>query len=258
MGPKKIVCLTEETVETLYLLGEQDRIAGISAFVERPEGAKKAHPVVTTFTHSNIKKIQEVEPDLVIGFSDIQKDIAKELVGAGLNVWVTNQRSLEEILESILNLCRLIGRGKDGDQLVESYRQKLSSIKEKFKNNHFTFYAEEWDEPTICGIRWFSELLEAFGGEDIFKDKSLNGSLAKDRFVTFEEVAKKNPDWFFACWCGKPVEMDAIKSRPGHDKINATKNNRIIELDPAIFLQPGPALFESGLDQIEQLLENSN
>jgi iron complex transport system substrate-binding protein len=254
--PKKIICLTEEPVETLYLLGESQRIAGVSVFVQRPPEAKKEKPIVSAFTHANLEKILAIKPDLVIGHSDIQKDIARELIAAGIDVWISNHRSLEQVLDYIVRLGSLVGRFQDAQSLVNRYQLKMERIQEKFakRDNPVRVYLEEWDEPMICGIRWFSELVQLFGVTDIFSEKSCPGSLAKNRFVSWEQVLAADPHYFFACWYGKKVDFDSIKNRPGAASLTALRSRRIHELDPSLFLQPGPALFEGGIDVLERLL----
>lgn len=252
--PSKIICLTEETVESLYLLGRQELIIGVSQYVERPIEAKKL-PVVSQFLRSDVEQIVSLNPDLVIGFSDIQKNIASELIGRGLNVLVTNQRSLTEILNNILLLGRIIGEESRAQDLVESFRTKL----EKFKrlSEEFPYrprvYFEEWDKPQFSGIKWVSELIYACGGQNIFEDRT--GPLAREREVTNEEVVARNPDIIFGCWCGKPVKLDSFAKRTGFEKVAAIQKGHVWELSPAIFLQPGPALFVDGLDQMFEKIQ---
>jgi iron complex transport system substrate-binding protein len=255
--PSKIICLTEETVETLYLLGRSDLIAGVSKFVERPPGAKLNHPIVSQFVRSDIEQILSLRPDLVMGFSDIQKDIARELVGLGLNVFVTNQRSLQEILDQILLLGRMIGEEERATRLVAEFSHKLEDYRQKSKGKApVKVYFEEWDHPRLSCIQWVSELIEATGGVNIFKHKT--GSLAKERAVSDEEVVALNPDVIIGCWCGKKVETDSFAKRPGYQDVNAIKHQQVFEVDPAIFLQPGPALFVDGLSQMFSLLTTKN
>ncbi len=246
---KRIICLTEETVETLYLLGRQELIAGVSQYVERPPEAK-THPIVSQFIRSDIEQIVALKPDLVIGFSDLQKDIASLLIGRGLSVLVTNQRSLNEILNNILLLGRIIGEGDKALKLVQGFQSKLAHFKQE--SAHFNYrpkvYFEEWDKPHYSGIQWVSELIDAVGGENIFKHKS--GAMARDREVQDHEIIALNPDIIFGCWCGKKVNVDSFAKRPGYQAVTAIKKNQVFELDPAIFLQPGPALFVDGLDQL--------
>ncbi|MFT6070068.1 MAG: iron complex transport system substrate-binding protein [Bacteriovoracaceae bacterium] len=248
--PERIICLTEESVETLFHLGEEHRIVGVSAYVERPVEAKKIKKV-SAFTSANIGKILELKPDLVLGFSDIQKDIARDLIGAGINVYFANHRSLEEILNYILCLGSLVGKKEEALELISTLEKNLLKASEfsKTLSRKPRVYIEEWDEPMISGIKWFSELIEACGGVDIFSQKSQQ-SLAPDRIVSNKDVISSNPDFIFGCWCGKKVDIDQIKSREGYLNIEAVKNNRVFELDPAIFLQPGPAPFIDGIPKI--------
>ena len=252
--PSRIICLTEETVETLYLLGRSDLIAGVSKYVERPPEAKTNHPQVSQFIRSDIEQIITLAPDLIIGFSDIQKDIARELIGRGLNVFVTNQRSLVEILNQILLLGRMVGEETKAMALVQGFREKLENQRKiSAQRPKVRVYFEEWDHPRLSGIQWVSELIEACGGENIFKHKT--GSLAAQREVNDEEVVALNPDLIIGCWCGKKVKVESFAGRPNYSQINAIKNNHVIEVDPAIYLQPGPALFVDGLSQMSALIE---
>jgi iron complex transport system substrate-binding protein len=241
----RIICLTEETVETLYLLGRQDLIIGVSEYVKRPAEAKK-HPVVTQFIRSDIDQIQALKPDLVIGFSDLQKDIASQLIGRGLNVFVTNQRTLKEILNNILLLGRLIGEEEKALRLIKQFQEKLHFYQNKIYKNPPKVYFEEWDHPRYSCIGWVSELIEATGGINIFSHKS--GPMARDREVTDQEIIAADPDIIFGCWCGKSVNLESFEKR--YPSVSAVKNRHLWELDPAIFLQPGPALFVDGLDQM--------
>lgn len=254
--PAKIICLTEESVETLYLLGRSDLIQGVSQYVERPPEAKK-HPQVSQFIRSDIDHIVEMKPDLVIGFSDIQKDIARDLIAQGLNVLVTNQRSLEEILQQILLLGRIIQEEKKATLLVDSFRRKLEAIQKKAHvlPRKPRVYFEEWDHPRLSAIRWVSELIEVSGGQNIFHDRI--GSLAKEREVQDHEVVERRPDIIFGCWCGKKVKIESFAAREGYSLVPAVTNNLIWELPPAIFLQPGPALFVDGLDQMFEYIQKS-
>lgn len=250
--PKRIVCLTEESVEILYAIGAQDLIVGVSNYVERPPEAKKL-PQVSMFIKSQYDKIDELKPDLVLGFSDIQQDIAKELIARGHNVYIANHRSIEEILSYTQILCSMIGRQSLGEKLVQKLRDNIKNYTIK-RADPPKIYFEEWDEPMITAIRWVSDIIEICGGKDIFREKS-TGSLARERFVTSEDVIERNPDIIFGCWCGKRVRIEKIKVRPGWDKVNAIKNNMVFELDPAIFLQPGPAPILDGLRILNEYFE---
>ncbi len=248
--------MTEESVETLYLLGKEDLIVGVSAFVKRPPESRKKK-TISAFTHANIKKIVELKPDLILGFSDIQKDIASELIGLGFNVFIANHRSLNETLDYIINLGSLVGERDKALRLVHSYEELIETMREESSKLSVRpkVYLEEWDEPMICGIQWFSEIAEVCGGIDICSLES-RGSLAKDRFVSKEFVSQKNPDIILASWCGKKVDLKSFEKRLGWSDINAVKSGHIYELEPEIFLQPGPALFESGLELLSGIIKN--
>jgi iron complex transport system substrate-binding protein len=251
--PSKIICLTEETVETLYLLGRSDLIQGVSEYVERPARARARHPVVTQFIRSDLQQIMDLKPDLVIGFSDIQKDIARELIGRGLNVFVTNQRSLRQILDQMILLGRLVGEESKAQVLVRDFEAKLHETQQKRRGSRpIKVYFEEWDHPRLSCIQWVSELIEACGGVNIFAHKT--GSLASERSVLDEEIVEHNPDVIIGCWCGKNVKTESFQTRPGYSQITAIQKQQVYEVDPAIFLQPGPALFVDGLDQLSALL----
>lgn len=245
----RIICLTEESVETLYLLGKEGSIIGVSEYVERPVEATLL-PKVTQFVRSNIEEIVNLKPTLVMGFSDIQKDIASQLIGRGLNVFVTNQRTISEILSYIEMLGRLVGEETKAKAIVQDFRARIEHMKKKAATlpKRPKVYFEEWDHPRLSGITWVSELIEICGGENVFKDKS--GCLARDREVNDELIREKAPDIIFGCWCGKPVKIEKISGRKGYEAIPAVKNNFIWELPPAVFLQPGPSLFLDGLDQM--------
>lgn len=254
-GPNRIVCLTEEAAETLYLIGEERRIVGVSAFAVRPQeiASKKR---VCAFTTANVAKIKELEPDLVIGYSDIQKDIARDLIEAGLNVWISNHRSLEEVLGYINMVSSLVGKSAEGEKLVQSFRGKIAATNEHASKRKVRprVYLEEWHDPMISGIRYFSEIVEVCGGVDIFKEKS-HGFKASERFVSDSEVIAANPEMILASWCGKKVDFSHFPKREGWSEISALKNQRIFELDSSIILQPGPALFIDGLDLISKHLD---
>ena len=246
--PSKIICLTEESVETLFLLGEEHRIAGVSAFVKRPSQAQQL-PKVSFFTSSNYPKILAHKPDLILGHSDIQKDIARDLIELGQNVFIANHRSIEEIFNYIHMLGRLTGAEEVSSLLLSRLESKIDEAKEFAKTlpRRPKVYFEEWDDPLISAINWVSEIIELCGGEDVFSHNS-KGILAKDRFVSHEEVIEAKPDIIFGCWCGKKVKLEAIKNREGYSDIPAIKNNKVFELAPEIFLQPGPAPILDGID----------
>ena len=256
--PQRIVCLTEETTETLYLLEQQHRIVGISGFTVRPPEARKEKPKVSAFTSAKIDKILALDPDLIIGFSDLQADIAAELIRQGKNVWLLNHRSVEEILSMILTLGAMVGSSTAASELVEGWINKISRIqasKDPVQRKPRVYF-EEWDEPMISGIRWVSELVEIAGGEDCFKELSVE-SLGKNRIIADPaQVIKRNPDIIIGSWCGKKFRPEKVAARPGWDQISAVKNGQLHEIKSPKILQPGPAALSDGLDELVQIITN--
>lgn len=254
--PERIVCLTEETTETLYLLGEQDRIVGISGFTVRPPEARRDKPKVSAFTSAKTDRIMDLQPDLVIGFSDLQADIAAELIRLGANVLVMNHRSVQEILNMILTLSSMVGAHEKGRVLVEGYATRLTDAK-KLANNlpcRPRVYFEEWDEPMISAIRWVSELIGYAGGADCFSELGLM-SHGKDRIIAnSQSVIDANPDIIIGSWCGKKFQADKVRQRPGWDSITAVQNDDLFEIKSPYILQPGPAALTEGLDQLQQII----
>jgi iron complex transport system substrate-binding protein len=254
--PERIVCLTEESTETLYLLGEERRIAGISGYTVRPARARKEKPRVSAFLSAKNEKILALKPDLVIGFSDLQADIARDLTKAGLNVLIFNQRSVQEILDMILALASLVGAVGKGMQLIEQLESGLNEIRKESKAfpRRPRVYFEEWDEPMISAIRWVSELVEIAGGEDIFRDLSSSqaatGRIVKDPIA----VVEKRPDVIFGSWCGKKYRPERVAARPGWDAIPAVRNHELHEVKSAEILQPGPAALTDGVRRIHEVL----
>jgi iron complex transport system substrate-binding protein len=250
--PKRIICLTEESVEFLYAIGEEERIIGVSSYAVRPE-AVKAKPKVSVFTHAQTQKIVDMKPDLVLGYSDIQKDIARDLIAEGLNVWISNHRSLSEVLGYCRQLGGMLGRVDKTRELIDRLERKIDKTKNLvLKRPRLRVYLEEWDQPLICGIRYFSELVELCGGEVIHRQQSFH-ALGKNRILDSEFIIEQNPEVILACWCGKKVEIDSILTRQGWQEIEAIKMKQVVELPPEIFLQPGPALITDGIDQLLSL-----
>jgi iron complex transport system substrate-binding protein len=248
--PRRIVCLTEETVETLYLLGEQDRVVGVSGYAVRPPRVRREKPRVSAFISADIPKILALEPDLVLAFSDLQADIAAELVRAGVAIHIFNQRDVAGILAMIRTLGALVGVAERADQLALGYEQRLASVAAAARPSPKPkVYFEEWDDPLISGIGWVSELIEIAGGEDIFASLRFEKA-AKDRIVAPDVVRSAAPDVILASWCGKKVVPDRIRRRPGWNEIPAVRNDRIIEIKSSLILQPGPAALTDGLDAI--------
>ncbi len=247
--PGRIVCLTEEPTEILHLLGEGERIVGISAWTCRPPEARDAAPIVSGFTGGNVEKIVALEPDLVIGFSDIQAELAAKLIAANLQVVIFNQRTIEEILNVILLTGRLVGREDAARSLVEGYVARLDEVRASRPSERPRVYFEEWPDPMITGIHWVSELIEIAGGRNVFADRAA-GKLAKERFVTPADVVAADPEIVVASWCGKPVDVDAIRERDGWTDVTAVRNGAIHEIESSTILQPGPGCLTDGLDAL--------
>jgi iron complex transport system substrate-binding protein len=248
--PSRIVCLTEETVEVLYLLGEQDRIVGVSGYAVRPPRVRREKPRVSAFTSADVPAILALDPDLVLTFSDLQADIAAELIRAGVAVHAFNQRDVAGILAMIRTLGSLVGALEKADDLARGYEERLKTISTTVADRTKPrVYFEEWDEPLISGIGWVSELIGIAGGEDVFPELGRQAA-AKDRIVAPQVVVSAAPDVILASWCGKKVVPDRIRQRPGWDTIPAVRNGRIIEIKSPLILQPGPAALTDGLDAI--------
>ncbi|MGD9840005.1 MAG: cobalamin-binding protein [Afipia sp.] len=247
--PQRIVCLTEETVETLYLLGEEDRIVGVSGYAVRPPQVRREKPRVSAFISADLPKILALDPDLVLAFSDLQADIVADLVRAGVAVHVFNQRDIAGILAMIRTLGGLIGAAEKADALASQFEQRLARIASVKRASRPRVYFEEWDDPLISGIGWVSELIAVAGGEDVFPQLA-KAKAAKDRIVESGAVAAANPDVILASWCGKKVVPAKIRQRPGWDAIAAVRDNRIVEIKSPLILQPGPAALTDGLDAI--------
>jgi iron complex transport system substrate-binding protein len=247
--PSRVVCLTEETVETLYLLGEQDRIVGVSGYAVRPPQVRREKPRVSAFTSADIPKILALEPDLVLTFSDLQASIAADLIRAGIAVHAFNQRDIAGILAMIRTVGALVGATNKAEALAQCYERRLMDIAAGENPLRPSVYFEEWDDPLISGIGWVSELIEIAGGKDVFKQLAAQKS-AKDRIVSPEAVIAAAPDVILASWCGKKVVPEKIRQRPGWSKIPAVQANRIVEIKSPLILQPGPASLTDGLDAI--------
>lgn len=256
--PERIVCLTEETVETLYLLGEQDRIVGVSGYAVRPKQVRREKPRVSAFTSADIPKILALDPDLVLTFSDLQAEIAAALIKAGVAVHAFNHRDVAGILAMIRTLGALVGATDKADCLARQYEHRLNEVAKGAQAAvKAKVYFEEWDDPMISGIGWVSELIEIAGGEDVFPELRTRQA-AKDRIVAPQDVIGAAPDVILASWCGKKVVPDKIKQRAGWSAIPAVRNNRIVEIKSPLILQPGPAALTDGLDAILAALGNGN
>jgi iron complex transport system substrate-binding protein len=255
-GPRRIVCLTEEPTETLYALGEQDRIVGISGFTVRPAIARKEKPKVSAFTSAKIGEILALRPDFVIGFSDIQAGIAAELIRHGVEVWISNHRSVEGILDYIRRLGALVGASTKADAYAAELQRGLDGIAAQAATlaQRPKVYFEEWDEPPITGIRWVAELVRIAGGDDIFPERAAE-PLAKQRILEdASEVVRRAPDIIFGSWCGKKFRPEKVAARNGWDAIPAVLDGELHEIKSPAILQPGPAALTDGVSQIAEVI----
>lgn len=252
--PRRIVCLTDETTEILYMLGEQDRIAGVSGYAHRPPEAR-SKPRVSAFRDANFKAILDLKPDLILTFSDVQAEITRELVLRGATVMNFNQRSIAEILEMIAVLSRIVGKPDAGLALIENLQRGLAEIAasaKAFPRRPRVFF-EEWNDPLISGIQWIEELIEIAGGETIFPELHACGK-AKDRVVDPAAVAARDPEVILASWCGKKVNKDEICARAGWAATSAVRNGHVYEVPSGAILQPGPASLTEGVRQLHAIL----
>jgi iron complex transport system substrate-binding protein len=253
--PSRIVCLTEETTETLYLLGEGDRVVGVSGYTARPPEARQK-PRVSAFINARFDKIDALRPDLVLAFSDLQADIARELIRRGYPVYVFNQRSVDEILQMIRIVGALVGRADAGEALAARMEAGLEEIRHgaaALRRRPRVFF-EEWDAPLISGIRWVEELVEIAGGDPIFPE--LRGAaLGKDRIVDPAVVVARDPEVIVASWCGKAMRKRTIVERPGWDQTSAVRHDRIHEIKSTYILQPGPASLTEGVTRLHAILK---
>jgi iron complex transport system substrate-binding protein len=255
--PRRIVCLTEETVETLYLLGEEDRIVGVSGYAVRPPRVRQEKPRVSAFISADIPKILALEPDLVLTFSDLQAPIAADLIRAGVAVHAFNQRDIAGILAMIRTLGALVGAVAKAEALAQHLEGRLADIAALARGRpRPRVYFEEWDEPLISGVGWVSELIGIAGGEDVFAELRDQKS-AKDRIVSSEAVIAAAPDVILASWCGKKVVQQRICERPGWAAVPAVQNSWIFEIKSPLILQPGPAALTDGLDAVLAALQRA-
>jgi len=255
-GPRRIVCLTEEPTEVLYALGEQDRIVGISGFTVRPPRARREKPKVSAFTSAKIDAILALQPDFVVGFSDIQADIAAELVRRGVEVWISNHRSVEGILDYVRRLGALVGAGARAEAYADQLARGLEEIERQAANlpQRPKVYFEEWDEPLITGIRWVAELVRIAGGDDVFPELSAQ-SLAKARILANgDPVIERAPDIILGSWCGKKFRPGKVAARAGWDAIPAVRDGELHEIRSPLILQPGPAALTDGVGEIAAII----
>lgn len=254
--PQRIVCLTEETTETLYLLGEERRIVGISGFTVRPARARREKPRVSAFLSARIDRIMELRPDLVLGFSDLQADIGAALVRAGLEVYLFNQRSVAEILRMIRIVAGLVGCGARGAALAQGLEARLQAIRARAAElpSRPRVYFEEWDAPQISGIRWVSELIAMAGGEDCFPELARE-PLGRNRIIADPlEVVRRAPDVILGSWCGKKFRPEQVRAREGWADVPAVRSASVFEIKSPVILQPGPAALTDGVAAIQDAL----
>jgi len=252
--PRRIVCLTEETTETLYLLGEGDRIVGISGYTVRPAEARRK-PKVSAFINARFDKIDALKPDLVLAFSDLQADIAAELIRRGYSVVTFNQRSVAEILRMVRMVGALVGRQDSAERLAADFERGLNEIRDRAATlpRRPRVFFEEWDDPLISGICWVDELIEIAGGQTVFPDLRRE-SLARNRIVTPDAVLHADPEVIIASWCGKAMKKRTIVERPGWSTISAVRNDHVYEIKSTYILQPGPAALTEGISQLHECI----
>ncbi|KFN43434.1 ABC transporter substrate-binding protein [Arenimonas oryziterrae] len=255
-GPQRIVCLTEEPTETLYALGEQARIVGISGFTVRPPRARKEKPKVSAFTSAKIGEILKLSPDFVIGFSDIQADIAQALIKQGIEVWISNHRSVAGIIDYVRRLGALVGASDRANHYADELQRGLDDIAAASARlpRRPKVYFEEWDEPRITGIQWVAELVRLAGGDDIFPERA-SESLAKNRILANDEdILARAPDIVFGSWCGKKFQPGKVAARPGWQDMPAVRDGELHEIKSPIILQPGPAALTEGVREIAAII----
>ena len=256
MGPQRICCLTEETTEWLYLLGEDRRIVGISGYTVRPRRAREEKPKVSAFLSAKLDKITDLQPDCVFGFSDLQADIAAALIRRGIQVTVFNQRSVEEIFSMLYQVAAMVGQPARGLELIEGMRQGLQLIERAAAAlpRRPRVYFEEWDEPHISAIRWVSELLGIAGGDDCFPELA-SQAMGKDRIIaTGAQIVARDPDIIIGSWCGKKFRAEKVAARPGWQDVAAVRNKQMFEIKSADILQPGPAALTDGVAQLHRIV----
>lgn len=258
LAPRRIVCLTEETTEWLYLLGEEARIVGISGYTVRPRRAREEKPRVSAFLSAKIDKILALQPDCVFGFSDLQADIASLLIRQGVQVTVFNQRSVDEIFAMLYQVAAMVGQPQRGLELLQGMRAGLQAIQAAASAlpRRPRIYFEEWDEPHISAIRWVSELTGIAGGDDCFPELAKE-SLGKNRIIADgQEIVRRNPDIIIGSWCGKKFRAEKVAGRAGWGEVSAVRNAQLFEIKSADILQPGPAALTDGVAQLHRIVMN--
>jgi iron complex transport system substrate-binding protein len=257
-GPQRIVCLTEETTEWLYLLGEDHRIVGISGYTVRPRKARLEKPKVSAFLTAKIDQILSLKPDCVFGFSDLQADIASALIRHGVQVTVFNQRSIDEIFSMMFQVAAIVGAAEKGAELIETMQANLEAMRLRTAAWPVRprVYFEEWDEPAISAIQWVSELVGVAGGDDCFPELARE-SLGKNRIIGDKsEIVRRNPDIIVGSWCGKKFRPETVAARDGWGSVNAVKHQQLFEVKSPLILQPGPAALTDGVNALHQIMLN--
>ncbi|WP_434383248.1 cobalamin-binding protein [Melittangium boletus] len=252
--PQRIICMTEETTETLYRIGAGDLVVGVSGFTVRPPEARQK-PRVSSFLDANFERILELKPDLVLGFSDLQADLGRELCKRGVPVYLFNQRSLAEILQTVRVVGALVGRAEPAERLADELEANLArhaEAAEALPRRPRVFF-EEWHEPLISGIRWCSELVELVGGEDVCRESRLRQD-AQGRIFAPEEVARRDPEGVIASWCGRKARREKIAARPGWERVTAVVEDQLYEVKSSLILQPGPAALSDGVAQLARIV----
>lgn len=255
-GPQRIVCLTEETTEWLYLLGQEHRIVGISGYTVRPRRARSEKPRISAFLSARIDQIVALEPDCVLGFSDLQADIASALIRRGVPVTVYNQRSVDEIFSTLWQLAALVGQVGEGERRITRMRDRLDEIRAAAASlpRRPRIYFEEWDEPLISAIRWVSELLSVAGGDDVFPERALL-PMGRDRVIADPmDVVRRQPDIIVGSWCGKKFRAEKVRARQGWSEVPAVRKDELHEIKSADILQPGPAALTDGVEQLHRII----
>ena len=256
-GPQRIVCLTEETTEWLYLLGQESKIVGISGYTVRPRRAREEKPRVSAFLSAKIDKILALKPDCVFGFSDLQADIANLLIRSGIQVTVFNQRSVDEIFSMLYQVAAMVGEVNQGEIRLKQFRENLNAIQTAASNfkRRPIIYFEEWDEPRISAIRWVSELITIAGGDDCFPELAIM-PMGIDRIIADDQsIVSRAPDIIIGSWCGKKFRPEKVSQRAGWESIPAVKNNQLFEIKSADILQPGPAALTDGVAKLHQIIQ---
>ena len=255
-GPQRIVCLTEETTEWLYLLGQAHRIVGISGYTVRPARARAEKPRVSAYLSARIDKILALQPDCVFGFSDLQADIAADLIRKGVQVTVFNQRSVAEIFSMLYQVAAMVGQGERAAELMDAMQARLQAIQMAAAGlpRRPRVFFEEWDEPHISAIRWVSELVGVAGGDDCFPELAMQ-AMGRDRIIADgAEIVRRNPDIIIGSWCGKKFRPEKVASRAGWENVNAVKNGQLFEIKSCDILQPGPAALTDGVEQLHRIV----